>query len=188
MLCPVGGCGGFVALDPLLCFLEGVHRWSDCPCAIWLPLLVLLFLLRPIGWASTIGRDVKGLLTSDADAVQTCLCEQVLTHGAVLSILDAHLPIQSLLARVDVLNQGGEGLSAVDFQIAKVTIVNLLAILQVDSSWRHELVLFQPNPHAICNEDSISIHLHHPISVLILTSFSDLLPDLSEHASVNPCS
>merc|ERR1719367_2379374 len=95
-LCPEGGCGGFIALDPLLCLLEGVHRWSGCPCAVWLPLLVLLFLLRPVGWASTICRDVEGLLTSNADAVQTCLREQILTHGAILPILDAHLPIQSL--------------------------------------------------------------------------------------------
>merc|ERR1712242_592613 len=186
LLCPEGRCGGFIALDPLLRLLEGGHRWSGHRCAIWLPLLVLLFLLRPVAWASTIGRDVEGLLTSNANAVQTCLCEQILTHGAVLSILDAHLPIQTLLARVDVLNQGGEGLRAVDLQIAEVTIVNILAILQVDSRWRHELVVFQPNLHAICDENCISIQLQHPISILILTSFSDLLPDLSEHASVDP--
>merc|ERR1712018_579984 len=186
LLCPEGSCGGFIALDPLLCLLEGVHRRSGCRCAIWLPLLVLLFLLRPVAWASTISRDVEGLLTSNAHAVQTCLCEEILTHRAVLSILDAHLPIQSLLAGVDVLNQGGEGLCAVDLQIAEVTIVNILAILQVDSRWRHELVVFQPNLHAICNENCISIQLHHPISILILTSFSNLLPDLSEHASVDP--
>merc|ERR1712026_270875 len=60
-LCPEGGCGGFIALDPLLCLLEGVHRWSGRICAIWLPLLVLLFRLRPVCWASTISCDVEGL-------------------------------------------------------------------------------------------------------------------------------
>ena len=34
----------------------------------------------------------------NANAVKAALCEQVLTHGAVLCILDANLPIESLLA------------------------------------------------------------------------------------------
>jgi len=89
------------------------------------------------------------------------VCEQILTHGAVLSILDAHLPIQSLLEQIDVLNQGGEDLCCEDLHIAEVTVVNVLAILQADSRWRHELVVFQPNLHAICNEHSISIQLQH---------------------------
>merc|ERR1719422_2355767 len=111
--------------------LEGAHRRNGHRCAIWLPLLVLLSLLRSVTWASTMRGDFEGLLTSNADAVQTCLCEEIFIHGAVLPILDAHLPIQSLLAGADVLNQCGEGLRAVALQIAKVTIVDILAILQV---------------------------------------------------------
>ena len=34
--------------------------------------------------------DVKGFLALDTDTVQACLREQVLNHGPVLSILDAH--------------------------------------------------------------------------------------------------
>ena len=96
------------------------------------------FLLWPVGWASTICCDVEGLLTSDTDAVQTCLLEQVLIHEAVLSILDAHLPIDGGLACVDVPEHCGEGLTTVHLQIAEVTVINILATLQVDSSWRYE--------------------------------------------------
>ena len=40
--------------------------------------------LWPVSWAGAFCRDVEDILALHADAVQTCLREQILTNGAVL--------------------------------------------------------------------------------------------------------
>ena len=86
--------------------------------------------------------------------------EQVLTHEVVLSILDARIPIESLLACVTVVDQRGEDLATVNFQVAEVTIVNILC----NSPSRFQLVARARFAYARLSCDLIRGSQQHPTS------------------------
>merc|ERR1739846_294364 len=104
--------------------------------------------------------------------VQAGLCEQVLAHGAVLSFLDADLPINlaCLLACVHVLKQGGEGDSTEYLEVAEIAVIHEFAVLQVDATGWHALSL-HPSHQTTWNKNCICIHLGDPICRLILALY-----------------
>merc|ERR1712050_190693 len=87
-------CHGRVeALEVVFRLLVWVHRRS-LHSAIRVPLLVLLLVSWSLRFACPISGDIEGLDLVDTVRAHADLGEEVLTHGTVLAILDAHLPVQ----------------------------------------------------------------------------------------------
>merc|ERR1712127_965155 len=76
----------------LLVWVDGRGR-SACTC--WKVLLVLLLAFWAIIWACSICGQLKHLLLAHTLQVHALLSKQVLTHGAVLAMVDTNFPWQT---------------------------------------------------------------------------------------------
>ena len=68
----------------------------------------------------------------------------------------AEVTIVKILEILQVDSSWRQGPTQENFKIAEVTIVNLHAILKVNSSWRRALILFKQDPQRFGN-DSLAV-------------------------------
>mmetsp|Transcript_50450 Transcript_50450/g.161489 ORF Transcript_50450/g.161489 Transcript_50450/m.161489 type:complete len:317 (+) Transcript_50450:196-1146(+) len=154
--------------------------------AIRMPPHGLLLIQGLLRLAQAIRRDVEGILLGNAVLLHADLSEQVLTHGAILALLDADLPVghRRLLAGLNVGEQDAEGGLGEDLQAAEEAEVHLGAVLQEGTLRRHGHQL-DARDQLVDEEDRISIGLDRPVVAGVHAGLLDGLPRLVEDAGVD---
>mmetsp|Transcript_47323 Transcript_47323/g.146531 ORF Transcript_47323/g.146531 Transcript_47323/m.146531 type:complete len:238 (-) Transcript_47323:570-1283(-) len=155
--------------------------------AIRMPPHGLLLIQGLLRLAQAIRRDVEGILLGNAVLLHADLSEQVLTHGAILALLDADLPVghRRLLAGLNVGEQDAEGGLGEDLQAAEEAVVHPGAVLQEGALRRHRQKM-DARHKLLREEDRIRIGLDSPVEAGVHPSCLDGLPSLVEDASVDP--
>merc|ERR550525_1774295 len=90
-----------------------------------------------------------------------------------------------------VLQVGGQNRGrgvAHHLQIAKKSVLHIVAILEVNTVRGVASLVGEPLSQALWHEDSISIRLDHVVAQLPPADLADLHPDLVEHTPIHPCS
>merc|ERR1719491_835671 len=95
--------------------------------------------------------------------------------------------VQTFMAILQVFRQDFCACVAYDLEVSKEPILDIRAILVVETVWRVSRLAAQPIPQALRDEDRISIKLHGVICRLPLAYLADLDPDLVEGRPIDPC-
>merc|ERR1719491_1041759 len=177
------------ALEVLRWFLEGM-----CCCrgelrtVFRMPLRIFLLRFRPVSRTSSIRRHIKGLDLVHIMMVHAPLCEDILapcTKLPIATVVGARCKL--FMAILQVFRQDLCGRVAYDLEVSKEPILDIRAILVVETVWRVSRLAAQPIPQALRDEDRISIKLHGVICRLPLAYLADLDPHLVEGRPIDPC-
>merc|ERR1719464_1680528 len=167
--------------------------WVSCDslqlrAILCMPLLVLLLTLGSVCLASSIHCHVKCFHLVHIVVVHAALGEDILAPSTPLPIASVIGTWSKLcVALLQVRGEHPCTLPADDLEVAEETVLDILAILQVEPVWCITPDgVAQVHPQSLGNEDRIWVHLDRVVCLVYHILLLQFQPDLVEQTPIHP--